>query len=80
MRNCFYLAVLLGFPTSAQQEYRLRVTVNLVQVDAVVTDSHGKPVSDLKPDDFQMLLDGKPQTITTFSFIEAGGSTPAPPA
>jgi hypothetical protein len=34
----------------------------------------------LKPDDFQMLLDGKPQTITTFSFIEAGGSTPAPPA
>jgi VWFA-related protein len=80
MRKALLLAALAGLPTAAQQEYRLRVTVNLVQVDAMVTDSHGKPVSDLKSDDFQMLLDGQPQTITSFNFIEAGGSAPAPPA
>ena len=77
-RRSLILVALAGLPTAAQQEYRLRVTVNLVQVDAVVTDSHGKPVSDLKPDDFQVLLDGKPQRIAVFNFIEAGG--PAPPA
>jgi VWFA-related protein len=77
-RRSLILVALAGLPPAAQQEYRLRVTVNLVQVDAVVTDSHGKPVSDLKSDDFQVLLDGKPQTIAVFNFIEAGG--PAPPA
>jgi len=77
MRKSLVVAALALLPTAAQQEYRLRVTVNLVQVDAIVTDSHGKPVSDLKADDFQMLLDGHPQTITAFNFIEAGGHAPA---
>jgi VWFA-related protein len=80
MRNYFILAALIGLPTAAQQEYRLRVTVNLVPVDAIVTDSHGKPVPDLKSDDFQMLLDGKPQTITAFNFVDAGAHAPALPA
>jgi hypothetical protein len=40
----------------AQQEYRLRVTVNLVQVDATVTDSKGDPVPDLKAGDFRGLF------------------------
>jgi len=43
--------------------------VNLVQVDAVVTDSKGKPVTDLKREDFELLQDGKPQTITAFDYI-----------
>jgi VWFA-related protein len=80
IRKSFLVAALIGLPTAAQQDYRLRVTVNMVQVDAVVTDSHGKPVSDLKADDFQMLLDGKPQAIAAFDFVEAGRSVPAAPA
>jgi VWFA-related protein len=47
----------------------IRITVNLVQVDAVVTDSKDKPVTDLKKEDFVILQDGKPQAITNFSYI-----------
>jgi len=47
----------------------IRITVNLVQVDAVVVDSKEKPVTDLRKEDFVVLQDGKPQAITNFSFI-----------
>ena len=47
----------------------IRINVNLVQVDAVVTDSKGKPVTDLEAKDFEILQDGKPQAITNFSYI-----------
>jgi len=47
----------------------IRITVNLVQVDAVVTDSKGRQVTNLKPEDFEILEDGRPQTITNFSYI-----------
>jgi VWFA-related protein len=57
----------------------LRVTVNLVQVDAVVTDSKGKQVTDLTADDFQLFQDGKPQKITHFSYISTAAPTPAAP-
>jgi len=47
----------------------IRINVNLVQVDAVVTDSKGKAVTDLKAEDFEVLQDGQPQRITTFEFV-----------
>jgi VWFA-related protein len=40
----------------------------VVQIDAVVTKDD-KHVTDLKAEDFEILEDGKPQTITNFSFI-----------
>src|SRR5712671_2187333 len=58
----------------------LRVTVNLVQVDAVVTDSKGKQVTNLTADDFQLFQDGKPQKITKFSYISTAPLTPPPAA
>ncbi len=68
----------------------VRITSNLVQVDATVTDTRGKPVTDLRAEDFEVLEDGKPQHITNLSYIaldarqpgEAGGTTTAvrPPA
>jgi hypothetical protein len=61
----------------------IRVTVDLVQVDAVVTDPKGRHVTGLKPEDFQILEDGKPQKITHFSYVPgnaiAGGPTPVNP-
>jgi VWFA-related protein len=54
----------------------IEVTTTLVEVDAIVTDSKGKPVTNLSVDDFQILQDGKPQRITTFSRV----STTAAPA
>jgi VWFA-related protein len=47
----------------------VRVTTNLIQVDAVVTDKHGKVVTNLRPEDFTIFVNGKPQQITNFSFI-----------
>ncbi|MBN2321687.1 MAG: VWA domain-containing protein [Acidobacteria bacterium] len=46
-----------------------RVDVNLIQMDAVVTDKEGRPVTDLTADDFTILQDGKPQEITNFSLV-----------
>ena len=57
------IAALAGLTAAAQQEYRLRVTVDLVQVDATVTDAHGNPVPDLKAGDFRVPLDAKPQDL-----------------
>src|SRR5215216_1524451 len=47
----------------------VRISVTLVQVDAVVTDGKGRFVTDLKPEDFELLVDGRPQLRTNFSFV-----------
>ncbi len=59
-------------PAPTGEEPLLRITVTLVQVDAVVTDSKGRHVSDLKPEDFEVRQDGKVQKITHFSYIRTG--------
>ncbi len=69
-------AVSLAAPV-AQEEPVIRITVNLVQVDAVVTDSKGHHVTDLKPEDFEIIEDGRPQKITNFSYIRL--AEPSPP-
>ncbi len=56
-------------PASPGDDDVVRITTNLVQVDPVITDADGKPVTDLRPEEVQILEDGKPQTITNFSFI-----------
>ena len=44
----------------------IRTTTRLVQVDVVVTDGKGQPVTGLKPGDFTVLQDGKPQQLKVF--------------
>lgn len=46
----------------------MRVNVRLVLADAVVRDNKGNLVTGLRPKDFTVLEDGKPQEVTTFSF------------
>jgi VWFA-related protein len=46
---------------------RLVVQSDLVQVEVVVRDPHGRPVSGLKQGDFEILDEGKPREITGFS-------------
>jgi len=55
-------------PTEVESQDVVKITTSLVQVDAVVTRD-GKQVTDLKPEEFQLFEDGKPQTITNFSYI-----------
>jgi len=48
------------------------VEISITNVDVVVTDSKGKRVSGLGKDDFQVLQDGIPQTITNFYAVSGG--------
>lgn len=58
----------------------VRITTNLVQVDAIVTKD-GKVVPNLTADDFEIYEDGKKQTITSFAYISnVSTSTSTPTA
>jgi len=46
----------------------VKITTNLVQIDVSVTKGD-KVVTDLQPEDFELLEDGKPQAITNFSYV-----------
>jgi len=76
---------LLAVPTRTQQpdaaktpkqnqDEVVRITTNLVQIDAAVTDKKGRPVTDLQKEDFEIYEDGKPQPITNFSFVSVGSA------
>lgn len=60
-----------------ESEDVVRITTNLVQVDAVVTDKDGKLVTDLKPDEVEISEDGRKQKITHFSFNATTTEQPA---
>ena len=47
----------------------VKVTTNLVQVDAIVTDKQGRPVTDLRAEDFELSENGRTRQITDFSYI-----------
>lgn len=67
--------------SQTQSDDVVRITTNLVQIDAVVTKK-GKPIKDLKAEDFEIFEDGKLQTITSFVFVsnvtENGGAFDTP--
>src|ERR1041385_265061 len=56
-----------------QDQDVVRITTNLVQMDVVVTKD-GKQVTNLKPQDFEILEDGHPQTITSFAYVSTNNS------
>ena len=56
------------------------VEVSITNVDVVVTDAKGRPVTDLGPLDFVVTQDGLPQVITNFSFVRNTSAPPAPAA
>jgi VWFA-related protein len=56
-----------------------KVEINYVEVDAVVTDAKGSFAGNLRPNDFQVFEDGKPQTITNFSLVEIPMERPDSP-
>ncbi|MCE5306910.1 MAG: VWA domain-containing protein [Acidobacteriales bacterium] len=74
----FLCALVLSAQTSS--EPTLRITVNLIQVDAVVTGKQGHSVPDLKKEDFEVLEDGKPRKVEYLSYIAAPVAPVAPPS
>jgi VWFA-related protein len=54
----------------AQEAPVFRTTTQLVEIDTVAVDSHGKPITDLKAEDFKLFEDGKERPVSHFSFEE----------
>ncbi len=59
----------------AQSRPTIRVGVDLVRIDATVTDERGRHVPDLGIRDFEVLQDGRRQTISTVAYVAAGDSS-----
>ena len=58
-------------PQKPEAPYTLEVDVNLVNINAVVTNAAGNYLLDLKKDDFQIYEDKVEQKITHFSPVDA---------
>ena len=56
------------------QQPTFRAGVNFVRVDVMVHDGKGQPITDLPQTDFEVLEDGKPQTIEQFRLIRVDGN------
>ncbi|MBI3693378.1 MAG: VWA domain-containing protein, partial [Acidobacteria bacterium] len=53
---------------AALPQVRFELSTDLIVVDVQVRDRDGKPIEGLKKEDFTILEDGKPQTISIFEF------------
>ncbi|MFL6257583.1 MAG: VWA domain-containing protein [Pyrinomonadaceae bacterium] len=83
LAHALFAALCLLAPVSAQQpaapapparddEEVVRISTELVQTDVMVFDKAGKFVDGLKPEQFELRVDGKPQQVVFFERVEAG--------
>jgi VWFA-related protein len=54
----------------AQRQPTFKSGINFVRVDVIVSDGKGNPVLDLKPEEFSVFEDGKPQKVETFAVVK----------
>lgn len=75
-----------GLVQAAPPQFGELIEVNVVNVDVHVTDRAGRPVTDLRREDFEVLEDGKRMEVTNFQVMTAGvppkasAPVPAPPS
>ncbi len=67
-------------PEPVRGDVVFSVTSTLVQIDAVVLDDKGRQVTNLGPGDFDVLIDGRPQKITNFSYVRVTPEAAPQPA
>ncbi|MFL6337339.1 MAG: VWA domain-containing protein [Pyrinomonadaceae bacterium] len=84
LAHALFAALCLLAPVSAQQpdapappaekddEEVVRISTELVQTDVMVFDGSGKFVDGLKPEQFELRVDGKPQQVVFFERVKAG--------
>src|SRR6266404_4172773 len=56
-----------------QSDDVVRVKTELVQNDVTIVDKHGRLVEGLRPEQFELRVDGQPQPLTLVEEIFAGG-------
>src|SRR6185312_16510641 len=72
-----------GTPQTPPDQPTFRVGTRLATIDAVVVDDKGRHVTDLTPDDFEIVERGKTQTIRQAVYVRTvappGTANPVPP-
>ncbi|MEJ2247732.1 MAG: hypothetical protein P8Y80_16910, partial [Acidobacteriota bacterium] len=53
----------------AENEFKIKVGIEEVRLDAVVVDKKGRQVTDLTGDDFEIYQDGRQQEIIGYKYI-----------
>lgn len=61
-----------------QDDEIVRISSELVQTDVTVVDKQGRFVDGLKPEQFELRIDGKPQEIAFFERVETGSARDTP--
>ena len=80
------LCAFVAFPSRAQKAVQSQTTVReearvvVVEVPVNVVGRDGRPVENLKAEDFEVFDDGKPQTITGFEVLDQRKPLPPPAA
>jgi VWFA-related protein len=67
-----FLSAATAVPQQAAPGFREEVEVRVMDLDVVVTDGAGKPVPDLKREDFTVTIGGKRVSIDYFARVDAG--------
>jgi len=62
-------------PTPVDDPGVVKISTNLIQIDVTVTDSKGKTITDLKPEEIEIYENGEKQKITGLSFIAGAKPT-----
>jgi len=62
-------------PQKQTDEPVIKISVDLVQIDIVVTDRNGKIVPGLTKNDFEIYENGKKQLTSAFEFVDAANRT-----
>ena len=65
------MALALGAPTHAQVQPRFRSGVELTSVNVTVVDDRGRPIRDLAPVEFTILVDGQSRRVVSAEWITA---------
>lgn len=63
-------------PTPLEDKTVVKVSTSLIQLDVSITDSKGRAITDIKPDEIEIYENGVKQRISGFSFV----SIPQPKA
>ena len=61
-------------PQQGDDEDVVRISTELVQVDAVVVDKDGRQVTDLRPEEFEIYEEGRRQEMTNLSYVRLEGA------
>src|SRR5438132_751238 len=73
-----FTALLLAAPAQSPSGSTLRVDVELITVEVMAQDKKGKPILNMRKEDFRLLEEGKQQQIVTFDAVSDKSDQPLP--